>query len=188
MAINQSAVSAATTAWALDPVHSQVRFGVRHMMISTVKGSFQELDGTIHLNDDAFNDSAVEVTIDAASIDTGNEDRDGHLKSGDFLVVEEHPELTFRSTSVEGTPEDFRIHGELTIRGTTREVTLQGEELGRGTDPWGNPRVGFEASTSISRKDFGLTWNQTLETGGVLVGDEVKISIEVQAIPAGDEG
>ena len=188
MSPNESAVATGTTAWTLDPVHSQVRFGARHMMISTVKGSFQDLEGTIHLHEEAFTDSGVEVTIDAASIDTGNEDRDEHLRSGDFLAVEEHPELTFRSTSVEGSPEDFRIHGQLTIRGTTRDVTLKGEELGRGTDPWGNPRVGFEASTSISRKDFGLTWNQTLETGGVLVGDEVKISIEVQAIPAGDDG
>jgi len=188
MSTTRAAATTGTTPWTLDPAHSQVQFGVRHMMISTVKGQFTELEGTVHLDEEEFGESSVEVTIVTASIDTGNEDRDGHLKSGDFLAVEEHPELTFRSTSVEGTPDDFRLHGELTIRGTTREVTLKGEELGRGTDPWGNPRVGFEASTKISRKDFGLTWNQTLETGGVLVGDEVKIAIEVQAIPAGDEG
>lgn len=173
--------------WSIDPVHSQVDFGVRHMMISTVRGTFGELEGTIHLDEDDLTNSSVEVSIDAASIDTRNEDRDNHLRSGDFLNVEEHPTLRFKSRSVEPAGDGFVVQGDLTIRGVTREVTLEAEELGRGTDPWGNPRVGFRADTRINRKDFGLTWNQALETGGVLVGDEVKISLEVQAIPAGDD-
>ena len=176
-----------TQAWTIDPVHSQVDFGVRHMMISTVRGTFGELEGTIHLNEDDVTDSSVEVTIDAASIDTRNEDRDGHLRSEDFFDVENHPHLTFNSTSVEEDGDGFLVTGDLTIRGETREVTLEARELGRGTDPWGNPRVGFSAETSVNRKDFGLTWNQALETGGVLVGDKIKISIEVQAIPADDD-
>lgn len=173
--------------WSIDPVHSQVDFGVRHMMISTVRGTFGELEGTIYLDEDDLTNSSVEVSIDAASIDTRNEDRDNHLRSGDFLNVEEHPTLRFESRSVEPAGDGFVVQGDLTIRGVTREVTLEAEELGRGTDPWGNPRVGFRADTRINRKDFGLTWNQALETGGVLVGDEVKISLEVQAIPAGDD-
>lgn len=179
-----------TRTWTLDPVHSEVGFGVRHMMISTVKGSFTDLEGTIHLDEDDFSQSRVTVSIDASSIGTGSADRDGHLRSEDFLDVENHPSITFESTSIEGTPESFTVHGELTIRGETRTVSLEGEELGRGQDPWGNRRVGFKAGTKVSRKDFGLTWNQALETGGVLVGDEIDISIEVQAIPAGngDEG
>jgi polyisoprenoid-binding protein YceI len=184
---NVSAASAeGTQVWTVDPVHSEIGFGVRHMMISTVKGSFTDLEGTIHLNEDDFSNSSVMVSIDAASIGTGSADRDGHLRSEDFLDVESHPAITFESTSVEGTPEDFKVHGKLTIRGETRTVTLEGEELGRGQDPWGNPRVGFKAGTKVSRKDFGLTWNQALETGGVLVGDEINISLEVQAIPASD--
>ncbi|TVR61936.1 MAG: polyisoprenoid-binding protein [Gemmatimonadales bacterium] len=170
--------------WTLDASHSEVEFGVRHMMISTVKGSFSQVEGTIHLKEDDFGSSAVNVDIQVASISTGNADRDGHLKSADFLDVESFPLITFRSTSVEGEPGDFRVQGTLEIRGESRAVVLQGRELGRGTDPWGNPRVAFQADTIISRKDFGLTWNQALETGGVLVGDEVRISLEVQAIPA----
>jgi len=173
--------------WTIDPVHSQVEFGVRHMMISTVTGYFTGMQGTIHLNEEDFTDSSVQVEIDASTIDTRDEDRDAHLRSGDFLNVEKFPTLQFRSRSVEGSPDSFRIAGDLTIRGTTHQVTLEGEELGRGTDPWGNPRVGFRSETTIDREDFGLTWNQALETGGVLVGKKVKISLEIQAIPADNE-
>lgn len=169
--------------WTLDASHSEVGFGVRHMMISTVKGSFSQVEGTIHLKDDEFEASAVNVDIQVAGISTGNTDRDGHLRSGDFFDAETFPLITFRSTGVEGEPGDFQVKGTLEIRGESREVVLQGRELGRGTDPWGNPRVAFQADTTISRKEFGLTWNQALETGGVLVGDEVRISLEVQAIP-----
>ena len=183
---NTQAEALAVGTWTLDPAHSQVEFGVRHMMISTVKGTFTELQGTLELDEDHIGNSSVEVEIDAASIDTRNEDRDQHLRSGDFFDVENHPSLTFRSTRVEKADDGLRITGDLTIRGETREVTLDAEELGRGTDPWGNPRVAFRAGTKIDRKDFGLTWNQALEAGGVLVGNEVSIELEVQAIPASD--
>lgn len=172
--------------WTIDPVHSRVEFGVRHMMISTVKGTFSELEGTIHLDGDDLSRSSVEVEIDATSLDTGSEDRDQHLRSADFFHVEKHPTLRFVGRTVEPADDGFLITGDLTIRGETREVTLEAEKLGTGTDPWGNPRVGFRAETSISRKDFGLTWNQALETGGVLVGDNVDISLDVQAIPDSD--
>ena len=173
--------------WNLDPAHSQVEFGVRHMMISTVKGSFDELEGEVELNGDDFAQSRVSVEIDASSIDTGNEDRDQHLRSEDFLDVDEFPALSFRSTKVEGTEDSFRLPGDLTIRGETREVVLKGKLLGGGTDPWGNERLAFRAQTTVNRKDFGLTWNQALEAGGVLVGDEVEITLEVQAVEAQEE-
>lgn len=173
-----------STPWALDASHSEVGFGIRHMMISTVKGSFSEVQGTIHLNEDDFQSSTVHVDIQVASISTGNADRDNHLKAADFFDVDAFPLITFRSTGVEGEPGDFKVKGTLEIRGESRDVVLAGRELGRGTDPWGNPRVAFQADTTISRKEFGLTWNQALETGGVLVGDEVRISLEVQAVPA----
>jgi len=170
--------------WTLDASHSEVEFGIRHMMISTVKGSFSQVEGTIRLSEEDFAASEVHVDIQVASISTGNGDRDGHLKSADFFDCATFPLITFRSSGVEGTPGDFQVRGTLEIRGESREVVLQGRELGRGIDPWGNPRVAFQADTTISRKEFGLTWNQALETGGVLVGDEVRISLEVQAIPA----
>lgn len=173
-----------STTWALDASHSEVGFGIRHMMISTVKGSFSDVQGTIHLNEENFGASTVHVDIQVGSISTGNADRDAHLKSGDFFDADSFPLITFRSTGVEGEPDNFKVKGALSIRGESREVVLDGRELGRGTDPWGNPRVAFQADTVISRKEFGLTWNQALETGGVLVGDEVRISLEVQAIPA----
>lgn len=182
-----TATAEKTRTWSIDPVHSQVEFGVRHMMISTVKGHFSGVDGQIRLNEEDFTASAVEVKIDASSIDTRNEDRDQHLRSDDFFNVEKHPHLRFVSRKVEGTPDDFTVNGDLTIRGETREVTLEGEELGRGTDPWDNPRVAFRAQTTINRKDFGLTWNQALEAGGVLVGDKVTISLEIQALAGDDE-
>lgn len=182
--MSTAATETTTNTWSVDPVHSQAEFGVRHMMISTVKGYF-DVEGTIHLDEDDFSASSIELTMDAASVNTRNEDRDAHLRSEDFFDAESHPVLKFK-----GSPEGprggdrFTVEGELTIRDVTRPVTLEAEELGRGTDPWGNPRVGFRGETRISRKDYGLTWNQALETGGVLVGDEVRIQVEVQAIPA----
>lgn len=173
--------------WNIDPVHSQVEFGVRHMMISTVKGYFTGIEGAIRLDEQDLAGSSVQVTIDAATIDTRNADRDGHLRSGDFLHVEEFPAIRFESREVKPAGEGFEVAGDLTIRDVTRPVTLKAEELGRATDPWGNPRVGFRGETPVSRKDFGLTWNQPLETGGVLVGDEVRITLEVQATPSGEE-
>ena len=173
------------TNWMIDPAHTQVEFGVKHMMFTTVRGQFAAFEGSVDY--DATNPAAsgVSVTIDASSIDTGVEDRDAHLRSGDFFDVEQFPQITFRSTAVEGSLEQggsFRIIGDLTIRGETREVALDASFDGTGTDPWGGTRAGFTAKTKIDRRDFGLTWNQALETGGVLVGHDITISLQVQAV------
>lgn len=182
------------TVWTLDPTHSQVEFSVKHMMFTTVRGRFPAVEGTVELDEDNPNASSVRVDIEAASIDTQSEDRDEHLRSGDFLDVESHPKLTFRSKEIRGLVvepgADFEIVGDLTIRGVTKEVTLDARFEGTGTDPWGGTRAGFSASTKIDRRDFELTWNQALETGGVLVGHDVKIELQVQAVqeqPAGVE-
>jgi polyisoprenoid-binding protein YceI len=171
--------------WAIDPAHTQVEFGVKHMMFTTVRGQFSEFEGTVHLNEESPEEPSVEVTIDAASIDTGVQDRDDHLRSGDFFDVERFPEITFRSTSVSGDPSEggeLEIVGDLTIRDVTRKVTLEGRFEGTGTDPWGGSRAGFSATTEIDRRDFDLTWNQALETGGVLVGHDISITLQVQAV------
>jgi polyisoprenoid-binding protein YceI len=174
------------TRWTLDPVHTRVAFSVKHMMFTTVRGRFAEVQGAVQLDDAAPERSSVVVDIDAASIDTRAGDRDTHLRSGDFLDVENHPKLTFRSRRVQGafaSPGDrFRVVGDLTIRGVTREVTLEARFEGTGIDPWGATRAGFHAETTIDRREFGLTWNQALETGGVLVGHDVRIDLEVQAV------
>src|SRR5690606_5196459 len=164
------------TTWKLDPTHSQVEFAVKHMMFTTVRGRFAGVDGTVRADPANPSNSSVEVVIDAGSIDTRAEDRDTHLRSEDFLDVEKHPQITFRSTGVEGAHAEpgakFKVNGELTIRGVTRPVTLDATYEGTGTDPWGGTRSGFSAATKIDRRDFGLTWNQALETGGVLVGQD----------------
>jgi polyisoprenoid-binding protein YceI len=156
------------------------------MMFTTVRGRFSDLAGTVTFDDADPSAASVEVEIGAASIDTQVEDRDEHLRSGDFLDAENHPTLTFASRRIEGSPsepgDEFRIVGDLTIRGVTREVVLEARFEGTGTDPWGGTRAGFSADTSIDRREFGLTWNQALETGGVLVGHEVKIHLQVQAV------
>lgn len=178
------------TTWNLDATHSQVEFAVKHMMFTTVRGRFAEVEGTVVLDESNPSASSVEVTIDAASIDTRVSDRDAHLRSGDFFDVENHPKLTFRSRRVEGSigkeGDAFKVVGDLTIRGVTREVVLDARFEGTGTDPWGNTRSGFSASTAVDRRDFGLTWNQALEAGGVLVGHEVKIELQVQAVAVGE--
>lgn len=177
-----------TTTWNLDATHSQVEFAVKHMMFTTVRGRFADVTGTVTLDAADPERSSVEVTIGAASLDTRVADRDAHLRSGDFFDVEAHPAITFRSRRVEGSISDegdrFRIVGDLTLRGVTREVTLDATFEGTGTDPWGNTRSGFSAAASVDRRDFGLTWNQALEAGGVLVGHEVKIELQVQAVLA----
>ncbi|HEX7119187.1 MAG TPA: YceI family protein [Longimicrobiales bacterium] len=177
---------AGTTTWRIDPTHSSVEFATKHMMFTTVRGRFKTVDGTITVDEDRPENSKVEVEIDAASLDTGVEDRDEHLRSADFLDVEAHPKITFRSKRVEGAhgePGDrFRVTGDLTIRDTTMEVTLDATFEGRGKDPWGGERAGFAAGTEIDRRDWGLRWNQALETGGILVGNTIKIEIEAQAV------
>jgi polyisoprenoid-binding protein YceI len=176
-------VEKATGTWQIDPAHTNVEFGVKHLMISTVRGRFAEVEGSVTVEDDDAATAQIDVTIAAASIDTGVEQRDEHLRSGDFLDAERFPSLRFRSTTVERVKGDeLRVKGDLTIRDVTREVVLRVEERGTAKDPWGGERTGFGATAKINRKDFGLTWNQTLETGGLLVGDEVKITIDAQLV------
>ncbi|HWE60456.1 MAG TPA: YceI family protein [Chloroflexota bacterium] len=171
-----------TTTWVIDPAHSLVEFSVRHMMFTTVKGRFGKIEGTIVEDNADPSRSSVNVTIEAESIDTRDDRRDTHLRSADFLHIDEHSTITFKSTRVEPKGnEHFLVHGDLTIRGATRPVTLDVTRNGTGTNPFGMTVAGFTAETKINRKDFGLVWNMGLETGGVLVGDEVKILIEVQA-------
>jgi len=172
------------TTWLIDAAHSQVSFSARHMMVTTVRGSFKSLSGTIEF--DPANPAAaqVEVAIEAASIDTGVVDRDNHLRSPDFLDVASFPTITFKSTRVEPQGSDrARIYGDLTIRGVTREVVIEAELLGQGKDPFtGSTKVGFAGRTTINREDWGLTWNIALEAGGVLVSKEIRIELDVQAV------
>ncbi|MGC1968539.1 MAG: YceI family protein [Candidatus Acidiferrales bacterium] len=167
----------------IDPAHSAAHFSVRHMMISNVRGEFTKVSGTILFDAQNPENSSVEVDIDASSITTRDAQRDAHLKGADFLDVEHFPLLTFLSKSITTSEDGGKIRGDLTIHGVTREVVLnvEGPEA-EAKDPWGNLKIGGAATTKISRKDFGLSWNAALETGGVLVGDEVKIEIDVQAI------
>ena len=168
--------------YTLDSSHSTVEFVVRHMMIAKVRGRFAAFEGSIELAPGSDLPQVVNATIDVASIDTREEQRDTHLKSADFFEAEKYPALTFQSTRVEGAPGDFKIYGNLTIHGVTREVALAGSFEGRGSDPWGGQRVGYTAHTTINRKDFGLGWNAALETGGVLVSDEVRIELNVEGV------
>jgi len=174
--------SAQTRTYALDPAHSSVAFVVRHMMIAKVRGHFNTVSGTIELPPAGHVPARIQASVDVASIDTREPQRDGHLKSPDFFDAETYPQLTFRSARIAGAEESFRIFGDLTIHGTTREVVFEAAFEGTGTDPWGNERLGYEARATINRKDFGLNWNQALETGGVLVGDEVRIELSIEAI------
>jgi polyisoprenoid-binding protein YceI len=174
-----------TTTWNIDATHSGINFSIRHMVFSKVRGRFATYTGAIQLEDDDLARSSVEVSIDASSIDTGTAQRDTHLRSADFFDVESYPALRFRSTRIEQVAADrYRMIGQLTIRNVTREVSLDVEATGKATDPWGNERLGFAAKTSIDRKEFGLSWNQLLEAGGVLVGDRVDIELDVQAVKA----
>jgi polyisoprenoid-binding protein YceI len=177
--------STGTRSYVIDPTHSSAHFSVRHLMISKVRGTFRTLAGSIELPADGAIPVAIGATLEAASIDTRDAQRDGHLKSADFFDVEKFPQLIFTSTRIE--PLDatrFKVVGELEIRGAKRSVTLDAEVSGQGKDPWGNARVAYEATARISRKDFGLVWNQALETGGVAVGDEIDITLDVESIPA----
>ena len=173
----------ATERWEIDSSHSGIHFSVRHLVIAKVRGQFGRWTGTVLAPDGDFGRASVDVTIDASSIDTGVPDRDAHLKSADFFDVATYPDLTFKTTRVDPQEGDrLRLVGNLTIRGVAREVVFDVEPHGLVRDPWGNERAGFTAKTAIDRKDFGLTWNQVLETGGVVVGDRVDIEIEVEAV------
>jgi polyisoprenoid-binding protein YceI len=174
-----------TNKWNIDAAHSGISFSIRHMVVSKVRGRFTRFAGAVSLDEGDLARSSVEATVDASSIDTGTAQRDAHLRSADFFDVEQFPELRFRSRRIEALDGDgYRVVGDLTIRGVTREVTLDAEYAGRGKDPWGNERVAFAAKTAIDRKDFGLGWNQVLEAGGVLVGDRVDIELDVQVVKA----
>jgi polyisoprenoid-binding protein YceI len=168
--------------WALDVTHTAVEFEAKHLMIAKVKGRFAEFEGALTIAEDPTQ-SAVSVTIKAASIDTRTEQRDDHLRSADFLEVDKYPELTFVSSGVEHEDgDDWLVHGDLTLHGVTKPVTLTTEYEGQTIDPWGGQRVAFSAETRIDREDWGLTWNQALEAGGWLVGKEIKLKIEVEAV------
>ena len=171
-----------TNRWDIDVGHSAIHFWVRHLVISKVHGRFTRWTGTLALDEQDLTRSSVDVRIEAASLDTQVADRDTHLRSADFLDVAKHPELTFRSKRLEKAGEGYRVVGDLTIRGVTREVTLEAEFGGSAKDPWGGRRAGFTARTSLDRRDFGLTWNAALEAGGVLVGEKVEVSLEVEAL------
>jgi len=172
-----------TERWEIDSSHSSLHFSVRHLVIAKVRGTFARWSGTVEVPDGDFAKATVAVTIDASSIETGVADRDGHLKSPDFFDVPQHPELRFVGKRVQPrSGDEIDVIGDLTIRGITREVVLRVEQHGLAKDPWGNVRAAFTAKTTIDRKDFGLTWNQALETGGVLVGDKVEIEAEIQAV------
>jgi polyisoprenoid-binding protein YceI len=171
-----------TNHWDIDVGHSAIHFWVRHMVISKVHGRFARWSGSVELDEQDLTRSSVDVRIDTSSIDTQVADRDAHLKSPDFLDVAKFPELTFRSKRIEKAGGGYRVVGELTLHGVTREVTLDAEFAGTGKDPWGNQRAGFSAKASLDRREFGLVWNAALETGGVLVGEKVEITIELEAV------
>jgi polyisoprenoid-binding protein YceI len=175
-----------TITWKIDPAHSHAEFKVKHMMISNVKGSFSGLNGTLIEDTADPARSQVEATIDISSISTGDEQRDAHLKSADFFHHDQHPVMTFKSTKIEKKGgEDYAVAGDLTVHGITKPLTFAVEgPSAPGKDPWGNTRIGLSATTKINRKDFGLTWNAALETGGILVGEDVHISLDVQFVKA----
>jgi len=172
-----------TTTWTVDPAHSIAEFSVKHLIVTTVKGRFREVEATLHIDEDSFENSSVTASIDVASIDTNLTDRDAHLRSDDFFNAEQYPKITFQSTRVEKVKgEKYLVHGDLTIRDMTKPVVLEAEFEGQVDDPWGNRRAAFTATTQISRKEFSVRWNQALETGGAVVSDNVKITLHVEAI------
>ena len=173
----------ATERWEIDSSHSGIHFSVRHLVIAKVRGQFGRWSGTVEVPGGDFRRAALDVTIDASSIDTGVADRDAHLKSPDFFDVATHPDMTFRTARVEAVAEGrLKLVGPLTIKGVTREAAFDVESHGQTTDPWGNRRAAFSATTSIDRRDYGLTWNQVLETGGVMVGDRVDIEVDLEVV------
>jgi polyisoprenoid-binding protein YceI len=180
-----STAESTTSTWTIDPSHTTVEFSVKHLMISTVRGHFGAVTGTIVIDEANPAASTATAEIDTTSIDTRQEQRDAHLRSADFFDVATYPSIRFESTRIEVVGGGaYNVVGNLTIRDVTREVVLETTDEGRGGDPWGGQRAAFSATTKIDRRDFGLTWNQGLEAGGVLVGNDIKISLEVQAVRA----
>lgn len=172
----------ATTNWIIDASHSEIQFKATHLMINKVTGSFTSFEGTVSTEENDFSKAEISFKADASSINTNSEQRDGHLKSGDFFDVEKFPDITFKSSELTKKGDDFKLTGELTIKDVTKTVTLDVEFGGIQNDPWGNTKAGFTVTGKINRKDFGLTWNAALETGGVLVSEEIKINAEVQLL------
>ena len=183
-----TATQPTTTTWNIDPAHTTVEFSAKHMMITTVRGRLKDVRGTIVVDESNPTRSSVDVEFKAASLDTGVDQRDQHLHSADFLDVANHPTIAFKSRRIEGARVEegarFKVIGDLTIRGTTKEVVLDASYEGRGKDPWGGERLSFSASTKIDRREFGLTWNQALEAGGILVSNDIKLTIDAQAVKA----
>ncbi len=171
-----------TSTWDFDLAHSSVNFHVRHLMVSKVHGRFASWSGTLELDESDLTKSRLDVTIDAASVETKEAKRDEHLRSADFFEVEKYPHLTFKSTKIEKSDDGYKLTGDLTIRGITKSVTLEVEGGETVKDPWGGTRTGFSAKTALSRKEFGLTWNVALEAGGFVVGDKIEITLEIEAI------
>jgi polyisoprenoid-binding protein YceI len=172
-----------TGTYAIDPTHSRIGFVARHAMVTKVRGSFNAFEGSGYFDAENPANSRLSLTIQAASIDTRNADRDGHLRSNDFFDMENHPEITFVSTAVERVAaENYRVTGDLTVKGVTRPVTVDFEYTGSAVDPFGNPRIGFEGKTTVNRRDWGVNWNAALEAGGVLVSEKVTLEFEVSAI------
>jgi len=169
--------------WTIDPTHSTVGFTARHLMITKVHGTFRRFSGAVTVAENPL-ESSVEATVDLASVSTGDDGRDNHLRTGDFFDVENFPTMTFRSTGVEADGSDYRLTGDLTIKGISKRVTFALEFAGVSTDPWSNVKAGFSAETEINRKDFGLGWNVALDAGGVVVGEKVKIALDIQVVKA----
>lgn len=173
------------TNWTVDPAHSEILFKVKHLMITNVKGEFRKLQGTVLANSDDFSKASVEIEIDAASVFTNNDDRDAHLKGPDFLDIDQYKQIIFKGTDfIKLDSENYQLKGLLTIKGISKEISLDVEFGGINMDPWGNKKAGFSVSGKINRKEWGLNWNAALETGGVLVSDEVKINAEIQLLQA----
>lgn len=172
------------TTWKIDSTHSEIGFKVKHMMFTNVSGKFDKYDGTITTEGSSLENAKVDFTADVSSINTGNGDRDNHLRSADFLNAESNPELKFTATSVTGSGDTYKMTGDLSLNGVTKPVTLDVEFSGEMTDPWGNTKAGVQATGKINRKDWGLNWNSVLETGGVLVSEEVRLNVELQLIKA----
>jgi polyisoprenoid-binding protein YceI len=185
-ALSTTVPSTVTGAYVIDPTHSRIGFVARHAMVTKVRGSFNQFEGSGYLDVENPSASKVELTIQSASIDTRNADRDGHLRGNDFFDMENYPEISFVSTSVEAIDGGYRVTGDLAIKGVTKPVVLDFEYNGTAVDPFGNTRVGLEGTTTINRKDWGVNWNAALETGGVLVGEKVVLEFEVSAIRTGD--